>query len=181
VSLRYDVVNQPLKHERSEKRERASRRDAGKTRQVQVQKWLNLLNEPAEFARETRQPAASFLQERGQLRRLESRLGSNCSTCPENWVCVRFSFATEDSPGGRARSEKRRDPQSVRIIDNSRELPRDQDDLPHHLHILMVTELLRTPEALGVGMDHDITILETAARTQIGSVTFEKDINGLLP
>ena len=69
----------------------------------------------------------------------------------------------------------------VRKLDNLRELSCDHDNLPNHFDIVVVTELFRTMEVLGVGMDNQGAVLNATASAQICSVTLEKNIQWLLP
>ena len=64
ASLRDDAVNEPLKQQWREQGEKAASRDAQETRQVPVQKWPNLFDQPDKFRRQPVRP--SLLSDGGQ-------------------------------------------------------------------------------------------------------------------
>src|SRR5580658_5499570 len=80
-----------------------------------------------------------------------------------------------------AGSSSRATSRVVRKFDNSHDFSCNHDDLPNYFDILVVTELFCAMELLRVGMDNQSAVLKAAACAQICAITFEKNIQWLLP
>jgi hypothetical protein len=62
----------------------------------------------------------------------------------------------------------------------SYQLSHDRDDLPNDLDIV-ISKLLSPMNSAGIRVNYQTVVLAAAASTEIASVTFENDIQRLLP
>src|SRR5579872_4654625 len=110
-----------------------------------------------------------------------ARVGRRGEACTENVQVVRLGIKREELSALIVRREGSCSVRYVQKFDNSTELSRDGYNLPDDFGIMAVAEHVRTMEILGVWMNHQRAVFDSAAPAQVIPIALENYVNRLLP